>query len=403
MMKKGIMWIGMALTAITVSAQQVVEWRGVNRTGTYNDSGLLKSWAAEGPTLLWSLDGIGEGYSQLGIAGDKIYVTGMKGTNHMGYVSVIDMNGKLLQQKPYSQEWVGNYSGARAAVTLNDGKLYQYSGHGVLTCMDATSLNVIWQKNILKEFGADELEYGMNEAPLIIGDKLIITPGGKTHNVVALNKQNGAQIWTSKAKGESSAYCSPIYISDMEVPIVATITEHSIIGLNADNEQLLWSYPFPSRWTEQCNSPIYENGMLYCMTGNGYGSVMLKLENGGRSISKAWDSKELTNVFSAMVKVGHYIYGCNESRNWVCLDWNTGTLMHKTRSRQSVPVAADGMIYNYCDNGEVQLIQPHNAKMEIVSRFRVTKGTEQHWAHPVVHKGVLYIRHGDSLMAYKVK
>ena len=138
-MNKKLLMILMAMTAISVSAQRVVEWRGVDRTGTYNDSGLLKTWPEEGPTLLWSVDGIGEGYSQLGILDDKIYVTGMKGANHMGFVSVIDMNGKLLQQKPYSQEWVGNYSGARAAVTLNDGKLYQYSGHGVLTCMDAAT------------------------------------------------------------------------------------------------------------------------------------------------------------------------------------------------------------------------------------------------------------------------
>ena len=77
--------------------------------------------------------------------------------------------------------------------------------------------------------------------------------------------------------------------------------------------------------------------------------------------------------------------------------------MFKTRGRQSVPIVADGMIFNYCDNGEVQLIKPNSKELEIVSRFRVTQGTEQHWAHPVVHKGVLYIRHGDSLMAYKVK
>lgn len=402
-MKKVLLTIGLLLATFSTFAQEVVEWRGVNRTGTFSDSGLLQSWGNEGPTLLWSIDGIGEGYSQIGIANDKIYVTGMKGNNHMGFVSVISMNGKLIQQKPYSQEWVGNYSGSRAAVTLNEGKLYQYSGHGVLTCMDATSLNVVWQKDILKDYGVKELDYGMNEAPLIVGDKLIITPGGKTHNVVALNKQTGVQIWTSSAKGESSAYCSPILISDMEIPIVATITEHSIIGLNADNGEMLWSHPFPSRWTEQCNSPLYENGMLYCMTGNGYGSVMLKLEKGGRAIRKIWDTKELTNVFSAMVKVGQYVYGCNESRNWLCLDWNTGRLMFKTRGRQSVPIVADGMIFNYCDNGEVQLIKPNSKELEIVSRFRVTQGTEQHWAHPVVHKGVLYIRHGDSLMAYKVK
>lgn len=403
MFKKLALLVLCATAAWGADAQEIIEWRGVNRTGLFNETGLMKTWPQGGPTLLWSINGIGEGYSQIGIADNKIYVSGMKGSNNMGYISVIDFNGKLLQQKQYSTEWVGNYSGARAAVTINGGKIYQFSGLGVLTCLDQNTLNVIWQKDVLKEFGAKQLEYGMNEAPLVIDNMVIITPGGSRNNIVALNKETGALIWSSPAKGEEAAYCSPIYIKDQEMPQIVNITQNSIVGISSKDGKLLWSYNFPSRWNEQCNSPIYENGMLLCMTGNGYGAVMLKLENGGRSVSKVWESKELCNVFSAMVKVGNYVYGSTESRNWVCLEWDTGKLMHKTRARQSVPVTADNLIYNYCDNGEVQLIVPNNTNLDVAGSFRVTMGTEQHWADPVVNNGVLYIRHGDSLMAYKVK
>ena len=80
-----------------------------------------------------------------------------------------------------------------------------------------------------------------------------------------------------------------------------------------------------------------------------------------------------------------------------------GKLMHKTRSQQCVPIAADGMLYLYCTNGDVLLVKPQSDKMNVVSKFKITKGTEQHWADPVIYNGVLYIRHGSSLMAYQIK
>jgi hypothetical protein len=66
-------------------------------------------------------------------------------------------------------------------------------------------------------------------------------------------------------------------------------------------------------------------------------------------------------------------------------------------------IFADGMLYCYSDNGTVNLVKPNPDKYDLVSSFKVTLGTDQHWAHPVIHRGVLYIRHGDALMAYKVK
>jgi len=37
-----------------IEAQKINEWRPENRTGVSAETGLLKSWPAAGPTLLWS-------------------------------------------------------------------------------------------------------------------------------------------------------------------------------------------------------------------------------------------------------------------------------------------------------------------------------------------------------------
>ncbi len=128
----------------TLLAQDAVEWR-YDRTGIYKETGLLKSWPADGPELLWHYDGLGEGYSSVTISANKIYATGM--TDGKGYLYVFDLSGKLLTKKEYGEEWDVSYSGSRGSVIPNEGKLYVISGTGNVICFDQNTLNVVWQKS----------------------------------------------------------------------------------------------------------------------------------------------------------------------------------------------------------------------------------------------------------------
>jgi len=69
---------------ITVSAYcQEIGWRGPGRTGIYNETGLLKTWPAAGPALIWEAEGIGMGYSSATVTGDAVYITGVRGDKDM--------------------------------------------------------------------------------------------------------------------------------------------------------------------------------------------------------------------------------------------------------------------------------------------------------------------------------
>jgi len=48
-------------------------------------------------------------------------------------------------------------------------------------------------------------------------------------------------------------------------------------------------------------------------------------------------------------------------------------------------------------------MKPLPEEFEVRGRGKVTLGSGTHWAHPVIHEGKLYIRHGNVLMAYKIK
>ena len=107
-----------------------------------------------------------------------------------------------------------------------------------------------------------------------------------------------------------------------------------------------------------------------------------------------------------MVRIENYIYGSGDNNKyWYCLDWNTGETKYKDNRLTSggVTIASDGMLYCYSEKGVMALVKATPEKFDLVSKFSITMGTDQHWAHPVIYQGVLYVRHGDTLMAYKIK
>ena len=390
-------------TSLNLSAQNIIQWRGTDRTGIYNETGLLKSWPARGPEMLWHYNGLGEGHSSVAIANNKIYITGLIDGN--GYLFVFDMNGELLNKKSYGKEWDVSYNGARGTVTINDGKLYIYSGTGNLICFDENTLNILWIKNIVTDFKGSNVQWGVNESPLIIGEKVIITPGGKANNVVALDKNTGNIIWACAGEGDIPAYCSPLYISEQQIPQIVTITSEHILGINAETGEKLWSFAYNNMRNIHANTPIYSDNMLLCVSGYGKGSVMLRLTNGGRNVEKVWENKEFDSKTGGVVKIGDYVYGSGDNHKyWFCLDWKTGKQTYRDRSiGVGAVIAAEDMLYCYSERGEMTLVRATPEKFNLVSKFQITLGTEQHWAHPVIYNGVLYVRHGNTLMAYAVR
>lgn len=401
--KKYFLIIAILLPSL-LNAQKNWQWRGENRNGMYNETGLLKAWPADGPQLLWKFEGLGEGHTSVAIASGKIYLTGMHGDKLILYV--FDMTGKLLTEKEVGKEWNTNWNGTRSSVCINDGKLYIFNALGTLFCLDEKTLNEVWKKDLLTELDGRNLQFGMTENPLIVGDKIFMTPGGVKNNMVALNKHTGALIWSSPGIGKPSSYCSPLYIGNQAVPMVVTCFENDILAFNAETGEMLWAHPQPSGNDINPNVPIYHDGLLFSATGYKGGAWLYQLKDGGKTAELLWHNTEMDNQMHGAIKVGDYIYasGHQGSRNWFCVDWKTGKTMYKVRDMAPCNVIfADGMLYCYSENGTMNLVKPNPDKFERVSSFKVTLGTAQHWAHPVIHQGILYLRHGNALMAYKVK
>lgn len=384
-------------------AQEIAQWRGENRDGIYNETGLLKKWPADGPKMLWHYDQLGDGHGSVAVTSDKIFISGTE--NSQGYVFAFDHSGKLIWKNAYGKEWFDSYDGARLTPLVVKDKLYLMSSYGKIVCMKSSDGKILWSKELFTDFDGRNIKWGVTENLAYDGDMLYCTPGGVKHNVIALNRHNGDLIWTSQGKGEKTAYCSPAIIKHKGKKILVTQTESFILGLDYKTGTLLWSHPQPNRYSVHANTPIYHEGQLFIVSGYGQGNVMLKLADDGNSVEELWREKVLDNRIGGLVLLDGIIYGSGDfSKKWGSLNWKTGELIKSDRifNRSGTTIAADGLLYYYSETGEIGLVNPNNGNYELISKFEVPYGENQHWAHLVIHNKKLYVRHGSSLMVYDI-
>lgn len=382
------------------------QWRGPNRDGTSAETGLRKMWPAEGLKPVWVAEGLGKGYSQVTVVGAAIYATGMVGTNHQGMLSVFDLEGRLKRQSPYGQEWPKAYPGARSTPTVDGDRVYVLTGLGRLVCLDAGTGATRWSEDVAATFGGTSPMMGFAEGPLVHKDRVFCTPGGKEGSVVAFDKTSGRLLWTSKALIEQSAYCSPILVQRGGTSLIVTMTARSVVGIDPDTGRLVWSQPQDPKAndTNHAITPVYQDGYLYVTSGHGKGGQMLELSPDGCQVTQKWVDGVLNPNHSGVVFVGGYVYGVNGKGEWVCLEARSGQVMYATKGvATGAMVYADGMFYSYAQNGTLALVKASPKGCELVSQTKVTLGKDEHWAHPVISGGRLYIRHGDVLMAYDIR
>ena len=397
---------GIILTTLllfNVQAQEPTRWRGPSGDGIYPETGLLKQWPVNGPEILWSYENLGQGHSSAAVSSGFIYTSGM--IEGKGYLFKFELDGTLVYKKSYGPEYTESWYGTRGTPVIVGEKIYLESGHGKLVCFNNSDGQIQWSKNLFKDFDGKNIQWGVNETPVIDGDIIYVTPGGRKYNVVALDRHTGKLIWSSPGKRELSAYCTPVLFEHNGRKILATHTASHLIGLDAATGKMLWSQSQPNEWSVHPNTPLYHNGELYYFSGYGQGGGMLKLSADGNSVSQKWRNRTIDSRMGGAILLDGYIYASGDNnREWRCLEWKTGKEMYASAAiAKGNLIYADGMLYCYSERGELALVKADPSGFQIVSQTRVMLGSEQHWAHPMIHDGVLYVRHGKALIAYKVK
>ena len=403
------------LTSLSISAFGASgdwpQWRGPHRDGHSPDTGLLKQWADGGPKLAWKATGLGSGYGNVSVVGNRLFAMGDKD----GASCVVALNRADGQPiwttkvgKAGAPGW-GGFAGPRCSPTVDGDLVFAVGQYGEVICVDAASGKELWRKDYAKDFGGQMPAWGYCGMPLVDGDQVILIPGGPRGDLVALNKKTGALIWQSKEFTDGIHYSSPIAAEIGGVRQYIQLTDASVAGIAAADGRLLWRAARKGS-TAVIPTPIYQDGYVYVSSGYGAGCNRFKITaaDGKFSAVETYANRVMTNHHGGVVLVGKHLYGFSEGKGWTCQEFETGKAVWQEKSKlgKGSLVYADGMLYLRAEDGKgiVALVEATPEGYREKGRFDQPDRSEKNsWAHPVVIGGRLYLRDQDVLLCYDVE
>jgi outer membrane protein assembly factor BamB len=381
------------------------QWQGPDRTGLSKETGLLQQWPATGPPLVWSASTVGGGYGSIAVTGDRIFIQGMKGRDSVVF-SLKRADGTPVWSKALGPSGSNDRgSGPRGTPTVDGERVYVLTESGDLACLGAKDGSAIWQRNILKDFGGRNLPWLISESPLVDGNTVIVTPGGRNAGIVSLDKMTGATIWVSKELSDEAGYSSPVVADVQGVRTVMTLTAAAGVGVRASDGKLMWTYRPVANGTANIATPIFFDNKVFYTSAYGKGGALLGLtaQNGSIEAKEIYFTREMQNHHGGVLLVKGYLYGFHNSI-LTCLEFATGKMMWRDRSVGKGSIAyADGNLYLQSEDNVVGLAEASPAGYKEKGRFRIADQGLPSWAHPVVSGGRLYIRNQGTLAAYDVR
>ncbi len=382
------------------------QWRGPDRDGISKETGLLKAWPEGGPAQLWSIKGLGEGYSAISVKDGRIYTMG----TYEGGEAVFALDyatGKQLWATKTSDrvfnESRGN--GPRCTPTTDGEYLYTEDCFGVVACLEAATGKIVWQISLEKDLGGRRPNWAFSESPLIVGRAVIVTPGGRKGAIAALDKKTGKLIWQSLGANQGVAYSSCILIDVNGKKQIVNNTgsgggkNGTMIGVDAETGKPLWEF---STAVAQlvCCTPVYKDGIVVATSDYGCGTAAADISEG--PAKQLWHVERQGSHHGGMILVGDHLYANIDSLS--CIELKTGKVLWQERSvGKGSLVYADGMFYCFSENNRMALVDATPEGCKVTGRFTTPKSGKPSWAHPVVCGGRLFLRDQDTLTCYDVK
>lgn len=376
-------------------------FRGRDRDGVYRGS-IRLSW--DGLTPMWKKP-IGGGRASFSVAGGRAFTIEQRRREEV--VAAYDvMTGRELWTNAWPErfsQWMGGGEGPRATPTWADGYVYALGGRGELRCLDAETGKVVWRTNILQDAAAKNLRWGMAASPLVVGDAVIVLPGGpKGRSVVAYDRRTGKRSWS--ALDDKQAYVSPMQVTLLGTPQLLIVSAERLVALTPDRREVLWEFPWTTGHDASAAQPIVIGDQrVFYSSGYGGGAVLIELTKTDDRIAakEIWRSIRMKNRQSSSVMHDGFIYGLDEGI-LACLDAATGALKWKggRYGHGQVLLAGDHLVV-ITEEGELVLVAPSPDKLQEVARVPAIEG--ETWNVPAFADGILLVRNTAQMAAFDLR
>lgn len=299
----------------------------------------------------------------------------------------------------------GMGDGPRGTPTVDGERVYVEGGNGDVTCLEASTGKTLWHVNLRSGFGGGLPGWGYSESPLIVGDMVVVTPGGAQGTLVTLNKLTGEKIWQSGGIKEGAHYSSPVLAEIAGTRQIVQFSAGSVFGVSLQDGKYLWQYKAPANGTANCCAPIVDGDYVFASSAYGTGGGLAHVTGGGDSpqVEEVYFEKKMACHHGGIVKVGEYLYS-NGAGALICMHFKTGKIAWQARSvGKGALLAADGMLYLLSENHEVALAEATPDEYREHGRFKIGSHGRPSWAHPIVAGGRLYVRDQEWLGAYDIR
>ena len=375
------------------------DWRGPRRDGISRETGLLLDWQTTKPQRVWQRE-LGIGYSSIAVVGDRLFTMGAESETENVYCLDIT-DGQTLWKVHSGTTFKDSYgNGPRGTPVVDGDRVYALGASGDLLCLQKDSGKVVWQKNILKDFGAKNIRWGVSTTPLIDGEKLIVHVGSKTASIVAFNKTSGAVIW--KSHDDVAGYSAPIRIDvpgtdgGNSVPEYVVFCGKSLVGISPADGAIHWKFPWLTTNDMNIATPIFEprTRTLYVSASRNTGRCSAYRLTAGSKTVKAehlYTNKEMKNHYNSCVLLDGHLYGYDNSV-LRCQELATGKVRWTNRSvGKGAVIAAQGHLFVLGEKGEMAVVEANPKSYVEKGRFQAL-ASKRAWTPPALARGKLYVR-----------
>ncbi len=403
------------------SAADWPQWRGPERDGKSDETGLIDDWSQQSPELEWMIDGMGRGYASVSVVDGRLYTTG-NFDGAQGVVAVDVDSGSVAWRKTVTPEVPGHkYEGSRCTPTVDGEHLYVVTSDGEIACLRTDDGEIVWKRNFDEWQGRMMSGWGFSESPLVDGDVVVCTPGGRDAMLVALEKSSGDEVWRSavpdfagRASKQGAGYSSIVTTEAAGVKQYVQLIGGGLIGVRADDGQFLWGYGRIANGTANIPTPLVTGDHVFTSTGYHTGAALLRLRPAGEGVAADevyfLSPDTFQNHHGQMILKDGYIYAGHQHGNGfpICVELESGEVawggdIRGAGNGSAAVTYADGnLIFRY-QNGTVALIEATPEEYRLKGTLQPEYQEDRSWAHPVVAGGRLYLREQDKLMCYRVQ
>lgn len=376
------------------------QFRGPERNGIYNETGLNNSFPDKGPELVWKRD-IGAGFSEIIVEGDRIYTMvseAQDSTSGSEFIAAFNSaNGATIWKTLVDSIFFDTFGdGPRSTPIIDGDRIYSLSSYGKLTACSKTDGKILWQVDIVTTFGSTIPRWAFSSSPALIGNNLILEVGGtETRAFVCFDKNDGKVIW-QKGEGVAS-YSSPLVAEINGTTNIIFANQTTLFSYDPDGE-LLWNY------TMTMNGPMsmpvfFDGNKVFISTVRSKGFSIVEIQKD--SIVELINAKTMKNDYSSSLYFEGNFYGFNVAA-LTCISATTGEKQWTKRGlgKGSLILVGDKLLA-LSDKGKLYQIKATPEAYNEEGKFQALDGKS--WTAPSFSDGKLYIRNLSEMACYKFK